>query len=169
MLDECALLLYTRGHRSDNSYVCPLQPFSTLRYGMIHYSLRKGGYLLCKGLLNVRWGSLLLAVLALIGGAFGIIGSLGLLSLGFGSMLGIIAILLLILSIAELAFGYGAWTLQPWAWTLGVGVEAIGIVLNIIYIIAGASVTSVIVSIIIAAAIIYYLFTPEVKRAFGQA
>jgi hypothetical protein len=114
-------------------------------------------------------GITILAVLAIIGGIFGIIGSLGLLSLGFGSLLGIVVILLLILSIAELAFGYGAWTLQPWAWMLGVALEAASIVLNILYVIAGASIASVIVGIIIAAAILYYLFTPDVRKAFGQA
>ncbi len=114
-------------------------------------------------------GITILAVLAIIGGALGVIGSLGLLSLGLGSLLGIIAILILLLSIAELAFGYGAWTLQPWAWKLGVGVEAAVIVLDIIYIIAGASIVSEIVSIAVAAAILYYLFTPDVRKAFGQA
>ena len=113
-------------------------------------------------------GITILAVLAIIGGALNLIGSLGLLSLGFGSLLGIIAILILVLGVAQLAFGYGAWTLQPWAWMLGVAVEGAIIILNIVWIIAGAPITSVIISMIVAAAILYYLFTPEVKRAFGQ-
>jgi hypothetical protein len=114
-------------------------------------------------------GITILAVLAIIGGIFGIIGSLGLLSLGLGSFLGIVAILLLIIYIAELAFGYGAWTLQPWAWTLGVGIGGALIAMNVLYFFAGASIVSVIIGIIIAAAILYYLFTPEVRKAFGQA
>jgi predicted PurR-regulated permease PerM len=52
---------------------------------------------------------------------------------------------------------------------LGIGIEVASIVINILYVAAGASITSVIVGIIIAAAILYYLFTPEVRKAFGQA
>lgn len=114
-------------------------------------------------------GITIIAVLAVIGGAINAFNGIQLIGLGIGSFIGILALLVLVLGVAELAFGYGAWTLQPWAWQLGVGVAGGLILLNILFIIAGAPITSVIISMIVAAALLYYLFTPEIKRAFGQA
>jgi hypothetical protein len=111
-------------------------------------------------------GITILAVLAFIGGIFGLIGALGLLTAS--PIYGIIA---LVIAVAYLAFGYGAWTLQPWAWMLGLVIAGAGILLQILYLflISGYSIVNVIVGAIIPAIIIYYLMTPGVKKAFGQA
>jgi len=109
-----------------------------------------------------------LAILALIGGLFGVLASFGYIALG-GSLL-IYGILWLVLSVVELAFAYGAWTMQPWAWSAGIGVEAGFILLSIIALFLGwNSIAGVLISIIIGALIIYWLFTPGVKAAFGKA
>ena len=113
-------------------------------------------------------GITILAVLAIIGGALNVLAALGGFSAGLGSFLGILSLLILVLGIAQLAFGYGAWTLQPWAWTLGLAVEGAIILFDILLILAGASITSVLIGVVVAAAILYYLFTPEIKKAFGQ-
>ena len=34
-------------------------------------------------------------------------------------------------------FAWGAWGLQPWAWTLGIAVQAVAIVLGLVYLING--------------------------------
>lgn len=82
----------------------------------------------------------------------------------------IFGVLSLIIAVGELAFGIGAWTLKPWAWMVGVAVEVGSVLLSIILVVLGySSIASVIVSIIIAAIILYYLFTPPIRRAFGQA
>src|SRR5690348_15171343 len=113
-------------------------------------------------------GITILAVLAGIGGVLGLLGGLALLSIG-GIWL-IIGLFFIAAAALNLAFAYGAWTLQPWAWTLGIAAEGLSIILSIIYIIGGYStVGSQIIGIIINAAIIYYLMTPEIKRAFGRA
>src|SRR3712207_1825572 len=64
-------------------------------------------------------GITILAILAAVAGVLGLLGSLTL--LGFG--LGIYGLLFLVLSVVYLVFAYGAWTLKPWAWTLGVGLS----------------------------------------------
>lgn len=123
-------------------------------------------------------GVTILAILAAIGGALGLLGSLTLIGLGglgavagagfLGGLLGLLGIVALVQSVLLLAFAYGAWRLQPWAWMLGVAAEAVGIVISVLLILGGSPITSQIVSIVIAGAILYYLFTPTVKAAFGR-
>jgi hypothetical protein len=110
-------------------------------------------------------------VLAVIGGVLGILGSLGLLSLGsINGLFPILGIITLVLSIVSLAFGYGAWFLKPWAWQLGVGIYVARIIMSILFIVLGAAtIGSEIISIVIAALIIYYLNQPDIKRAFGRS
>jgi len=111
-------------------------------------------------------GITILAVLAAIGGLFGLFGALGLFGLG----LPIYGVISLVTSLAYLAFAYGAWTLQPWAWMLGLAIAGLQILIQILYLflIPGYSIVNVIVGALIPAIIIYYLMTPDVKRAFGQ-
>ena len=73
-------------------------------------------------------GITILAVLSAIGGVLGLLGGVALLGLGgvaagatgnaaffgLGALAGIITVAI---SIGQLAFAYGAWSLQPWAWT----------------------------------------------------
>ena len=93
-------------------------------------------------------GITILAVLSAIGGVLSILGGLALVGLGgfaaastgqaalFG--LGtIFGVLLLASGVAGLAFAYGAWTLQPWAWVLGVALQIISLVLAGFSIIGG--------------------------------
>lgn len=124
-------------------------------------------------------GVTILAVLAAIGGVLGILGGLALVGLGglaaagsgpLAGMIAIFGIIALAQGVLSLAFAYGAWMLKPWGWTLGVVVEVIGIVLSVLFIIDGDStITSQAISIVIAGVIIYYLFTPAVKAAFGRS
>jgi len=126
-------------------------------------------------------GITILAVLAIIGGVLGVIGaclifSVGTLSAGALSSGGLavtailIGILTLARALAYLAFGFGAWNLQPWAWIIGMIAAVASIVISLLSIILGYSnIGSEIISIIIAGVIIYYLNTPGVKAAFGRA
>jgi hypothetical protein len=111
-------------------------------------------------------GITILAVLAAIGGVFGLIGALALVGTGVGLILGL---LLLALSVLYIGFAYGAWTLKPWAWTLGI-VAAVGrIVLVALSVVTGGSIAGEIVGLLISVGILYYLMTPEIKKAFGRA
>ena len=123
-------------------------------------------------------GITILAILAAIGGVFALLAGLGITVLGgalgalgtgmFGGLATLIGVGLIGLGVVDLAFAYGAWTLQPWAWILGVASQVISLVISLIYIVSG-DISGQIISIVIAGAILYYLFTPNVKAAFGRA
>ncbi len=122
-------------------------------------------------------GVTILAVLAALGGLFGLLGSLGLIT-GAGviaqatgqdaTMLMLTGLVSLILSVLELVFAFGAWTLKPWGWTLGIVAEVISVLFGLYSVVTGNAMNGI-VSIIIAAIILWYLFQPNVKQAFGRA
>jgi hypothetical protein len=125
-------------------------------------------------------GITILAVLSAIGGVLSILGGIALIGLGgvgaastgqaalFG-MGAIFGILLLVSGIASLAFAYGAWTLQSWAWTLGIALQVISLALSLLTIIGGGDIAGQIISIAIAGIILYYLMQPSIKAVFGRA
>jgi len=119
-------------------------------------------------------GVTILAVLAAIGGIFGILGGLALLGLGglfaaagLGGFAFIFGLLLLAIGVADLAFAYGAWTLKPWGWRLGIVASVGYVVVEIIGVVLGGDISSAVVGIVVSAIIVYYLNTPNVRRAFG--
>jgi len=124
-------------------------------------------------------GITILAVLAAIGGVLGLLAAIALVGIGgvvgaggggfLAGFIAIFGIIALVQSVLLLAFAYGAWTLKPWAWTLGVAAEVIGLALSVLFIVNGSSITSQLVGIVIGVAILYYLFTPAVKAAFGRS
>lgn len=132
-------------------------------------------------------GITILAILAFIGGLFGLCGiTIALLAMlgvsaglaqalnmsGISVAGGILAVLLLASSILGvilyLAFAYGAWTLKPWAWILGVIAEGWALLSVIFKLVNGSTFRSQIIPLVIAAGILVYLFSPEVKKAFGR-
>ncbi len=120
-------------------------------------------------------GVTILAILAFIGGAFGILGALALMGLGFafagvagGGLSFVFGIVLLALSILYLWIGWGFWNLKRSAWSLGLVVFGAGIVITFIEMLLGyATITNLIVTIVINGIVLYYLLTPGVKAAFG--
>lgn len=124
-------------------------------------------------------GVTILAVLAAIGGVLGLLAGIALLGFtgaaaaggsgllaSYGAIFGILAIAQGALA---LAFAYGAWTLQPWGWMLGVVAFGLSLALSVLNVVGGGNIGSQAVSIVIGIAILYYLFTPAVKQAFGRA
>ncbi len=123
-------------------------------------------------------GVTIIAVLAAIGGVFGIFGGLLLIGVGgfagvatgsgaFGGLVALFGAVALISGILSLVFAWGAWGLQPWAWTLGVVLQAVSIVLALYNLVRGD--TSAIISLAIAGVITYYLFQPGIRKLFGRA
>ena len=122
----------------------------------------------------------ILVVLSAIVGVLGTLGSLaligsrlagGILASEFG-MLGVFGglIILLVGSVFNLVFADGAWNLRPWAWVLGLIGEGLALVSAVVGILSTGNIGGQqIVNIVIPAIIIYYLMTPEVKKAFGRA
>ncbi len=131
-------------------------------------------------------GVTILAILAFIGGILGILGGIG--SIGAVALLSsttyaaagasiphasatylyIIGGLLLVLGVLDIVLGVGLWGLKPWAWTLGVGLQILSLIIDGVQVAQGASIASEIVGIVISVAVLVYLFTPGVRAAFGR-
>lgn len=139
-------------------------------------------------------GVTILAWLAIVGGAleilaaiFAVIALMAALAftgaaaaagaLGGAAGLAVVSIVALVLTIwigllgiVAVVFGIGALGLKPWAWTLGViwcYVAAVSDVLNIFA--SRGGLVGGIVGILFALAILYYLYTQDVRVAFGKA
>ena len=117
-------------------------------------------------------GVTILAILAAIGGILGLLASLAVLGIsgaagvGGGVLWGVIG---LALAVASLAFAYGAWSLQPWAWPLGVGISVLNVLLALYsFVTFDGGIVGLLISLAINGVILYYLFQPDVKAAFGR-
>jgi len=117
-------------------------------------------------------GITILAILAGLEGISGLLGGFGFLFLGaigagFGGTL--LGLALLALAGLAFAFGWGAWTLQPWAWPLGVAFAGFAIVTNVLGLIGGGGLIGSVFGVAIAGAVLYYLNQPGIKSLFGRA
>jgi hypothetical protein len=101
-------------------------------------------------------------------GALGAASGVGVAAAG-GGLLSILGIVTLAMSVGWLAFGIGAWTLKPWAWMLGLVLVGISIVVALLTVISGGDFGSQLIGLVIDGVIVYYLMTPDVKKAFGRA
>lgn len=127
-------------------------------------------------------GITVLGVLAIIGGVIGIVASLPLLGIstmaiaGFsgtaaglaGGAMMFYGVVLLALSIVQLAFGIAAMSLRSWSWVLGVIVSGVGVVLGIAQLFSVGITGSVVVSLAIYAIVLSYLYSHDVRAAFGH-
>jgi hypothetical protein len=136
-------------------------------------------------------GVTILAILAAVSGAFSVLAGLGYIAgaplipaAAVGTVASdiagplksialVIGIFWLVVGAAQLAFAYGAWTLKPWGWMLGLVIEGSSILLTfIVGILAGNLVATLLASVIplaVAIIIIAYLLSPSVKAAFARA
>lgn len=140
-------------------------------------------------------GITILAILEFIGAIFGILGGIALLVLGgvsvvsggsvgggsvgsgggnavSGADLLILGVVALVIGVVDLVLGYGFWTLQPWARLLGIGLQTLGLVVEVISIVrsalVGTFVGSQCLSIFISVIVLLYLNGPEVRQAFDR-
>lgn len=128
-------------------------------------------------------GVTIIAVLAIIYGIFslllallGLLGS-ALLASGVGTVKYSAGVLIYatitdaILGILYLAFGIGAFSLKRWAWTAGVVALVLDIVRQIVGVImhgfSASNAVGFIITIVIALVVLWYLFRPTVRAAFG--
>ena len=128
--------------------------------------------------MNRPVGVTILGWLAIVGGVLAILGAFGaiaaglaLLALTAGASVIVLAfaVWIGILGVVDIIFGYGALKLSPWAWTLGVVLMIVNVVSSLLQLIsAHGSFGGFIIGLAIDAFILYYLFTPDVKAAFGK-
>ena len=78
----------------------------------------------------------------------------------FPAVLGVLTILG---GLCLFTFAVGAWKLKPWAWVLGVAIMAVAPFLD-----SAAVGLNAAPSFIVAGLIVYYLFRPHVRAAFGR-
>ena len=78
-----------------------------------------------------------------------------------------------VLGVVFLVFGIGALRLKGWAWTTGIAALALELVRQIVgVVIQGFSVVTIVrdsITIVIALVLLWYLFRPNVRAAFGTA
>ena len=131
-------------------------------------------------------GVTILAVLAVIGGllslAFGAFSTFLGPALGaamaeqssdpamtaFGGVVVAMGVAFLLHGLLQLVTAYGLFTLKGWAWLLAVIMQVFSVILNGLQIVRGEY-GGAIIAVLIAGGILYYLFRPHVKAAFGRA
>lgn len=125
-------------------------------------------------------GITVIAVLAAIGGVLGLLGGLALMtaSSALNAIAGaagvsyplfsvsVWAFIIIVLAVLELVAAFGAWTLKKWAWGLLIGLMVFGAIQNLLFI--GNSASSSLIGLAINGAVLYYLFQPNIKSAFGK-
>jgi hypothetical protein len=123
-------------------------------------------------------GITVLSILALVSGAIGILSWLTMLTgkpiwgAGGAAFVGgayDFWTVLILLSVLQVAFAYGAWTLKPWGWWLGVALQVSSIAFALLYVVLGSSFAAQMLNILISAVLLYYLFSTSVRHAFRRA
>ncbi len=117
--------------------------------------------------------TLLVALLGLIGSALLVAGMTAVAGKYSGGLLAYATISDAVLGILYLTFGIGAFRLRGWAWTAGVVALGLDIARQLVgFAISGVGPLKIVVAIItvvIAVSLLWYLFRPHVRAAFGKA
>jgi hypothetical protein len=112
-------------------------------------------------------GITIIAVLGIIVGVLGLLASLTIFGLG-GGVAAFSGLVTLAIAVAEIAMGYGFWTLQAWSWRLGVTLAIANPVWEVVrFLFRGADPLSLLIAIVFAAIWLYYLNMPSIRSAFG--
>lgn len=112
-------------------------------------------------------GITIIAVLAFIAGVFGLLASLAVFGLG-GGLAVVSGLITLGIGVAEIAMGYGFWTLKSWSWRLGVTLVFVNPAWEIArFLFRGADPLNLLIAIVFAAIWLYYLNMPSIRSAFG--
>jgi len=131
-------------------------------------------------------GVSILGFLSLVSGALSLLK--GLIWLGFGglvagatafaspvagAMIGGVAVffggLAILTGLFSLLFAWGAFSLKPWAWSLGVATHGFNLAWSILVVMGPGLLRGQLATIVISAIVVLYLTRPEIKRAFGKA
>lgn len=115
--------------------------------------------------------ALVSGILSLVAGWWLMLG--GTVGSAFGSSLGMAVIvfgaLQFGLGVVELGVGYGLFRVRPWAWSAAFVVFGVSIAVDIASVVfAGAEPYSIVLSVVVAAAAIWFLLQPRVRSHFGR-
>lgn len=89
-------------------------------------------------------------------------------SAAYGALMTGLGVALLVQGLLQLITAYGLFTLKGWAWVLAVILQLFSLAVNGLQLVRG-QIGGPVIAMLIAAGILYYLFRPHVKRAFGRA
>jgi hypothetical protein len=111
-------------------------------------------------------GVTIIGILWIIGGLLYLAGGTGLAFLAgpFGAGFGTVMV---ILGLIYILLGIGCFMAWPWVWTIGVILTIIGLLIGIASLFTTGF--GALLTIIIAAIILYYLFQPHVRAYFSKA
>ena len=115
-------------------------------------------------------GVTIIGILWIIGGILGLLAGAGFMAMGtvfFGAFGLLFGAIFIVIGIIEIVLGYGCFQAWPWVWTVGVILTAISLLMGIVSIFTSGA--GALLSIVISAIILYYLFQPHVKTYFGKA
>ena len=122
----------------------------------------------------------MVALLAFVGGAVGVFeATVALMTslLVFLGLLGstppnesmvVVGILGMILSVFQLRLGVGAWMRDPASWDYGRVLQVVLVLFGLARIIGRGSLLAILPFVLVPGAILYYLYTPEVRQAFRR-
>lgn len=95
------------------------------------------------------------------------VGGVALSVIGLGAIGAIIGVVLFIIGIIDILLGVGCFMAWSWVWIVGVIFMVINVLIGIVALFSNW--VTGLVTIIIAAIVLWYLFQPQVKAYFGQA
>ena len=122
-------------------------------------------------------GITVLAIVAVLATVMSVIAGTDLIGAGtttgatsrLGGLAAVVGVVMILAGALNLVLAYGFWTLQSWAWPLGVGLWAASIVLDVLqYLNDNSLLITMAISVLISVAVLYYLFRPDVKAAFAR-
>ncbi len=113
-------------------------------------------------------GVTVIAIVALLGGIFGLLGGFASVS-GFASEPLALGVVVIVFGILGLALGVGFLRGYPWAWGLGLVVYVLSLPLGASEVtLGGSGSVGGVIRVVVGLAIIYYLMRPHVKAFFRK-
>jgi hypothetical protein len=123
-------------------------------------SLVSGALSIFKGLIWLGLGGVIAGATAFASPVAGaVIGGLAVIFGGLAILTGVFSLI----------FAWGAFSLKPWAWSLGVATHGFNLVWSLLVVIGPGLLRGQLATILISAAVLFYLTRPEIKQAFGKA
>jgi hypothetical protein len=80
-----------------------------------------------------------------------------------------VGLVVVIFGVLQVIFGVGMWRLSAWAWIAGVIIQSFTLVTAVLGLFTGAAIPASLVTILISGAILAFLLTPRVRKAFGRS
>lgn len=85
-----------------------------------------------------------------------------------GYALIVTGITVMIVGLVQIIFGIGVWKLSAWAWILGVIIQSLSFATAALGMLTGAAIPASLVTMAISGAMLAFLLTPRVRKAFGR-